>query len=141
MMRLQAARGVMFVVKTKLFHSPIDGTGVFAAQPIKSGEVVWQFDSRVDLVIPEDELNNFSPAFQDYLKVYTYVVDMDGRRMMILCADHAKHVNHSDDPNLLDTPDGTQEIAARDIAEGEELTCNYFASDLEAAAKLGREKT
>ncbi len=131
----------MFVVKTKLFHSPIHGTGVIAAEPIKSGQVVWQFDSRVDLVIPEDERMNFSPAFQDYLKIYTYIEVMNGRRMMILCADHAKHVNHSDDPNLLDTPDGTQEVAARDIAEGEELTCNYFASDLEAAAKLGREKT
>jgi SET domain-containing protein len=131
----------MFVVRINLGHSQIHGTGAFAAEPIKKGQVVWQFDPRVDLAIPQAELNNFPPPFQDYLKIYTYIVMMNGKRMMILCADHSKHVNHSDNPNLLDTPDGTQEVAARDILEGEELTCNYFASDLEAAAKLGREKT
>ncbi len=131
----------MFLVRTKLGISPIHGTGVFTAESIKKGQVVWQFDSRVDLAIPEDEFKNFPPPFQDYLLIYTYIEQMNGRRMMILCADHAKHVNHSVHPNLLDTPDGSQELAAWDITEGEELTCNYFVSDLEAAAKLGREKT
>lgn len=51
--------------------------------------------------------------------------------------DHAKLVIHVDDPNLLDTLDGDREIAARVINVGEELTCNYLTSDLEAAAKLG----
>jgi len=67
----------------------------------------------------------------------TYIEEASGRKMMVLCADHAKHVNHSDDPNLLETPDGLREYAARDIAAGEELTCNYFIPDLEAARKPG----
>ena len=55
---------------------------------------------------------------------------------MILCADHSKFVNHSDQPNLLDTPDGLSEYAACDIAAGEELTCDYYQSDEKAADKL-----
>ncbi len=129
----------MFIVRTSLQYSPIHGIGVFLKEPVYKGQVVWRFDPRVDVAIPVSEFKNFPPAVQDYLKTYTYIVPMNGQRMMILCADNSKHVNHADVPNLIDTPDGLQEVAARDIAAGEELTCNYFASDLEAAAKLGRE--
>ena len=129
----------MFIVSTRLSQSPIHGTGVFAGESIKKGQVVWRFDPRIDLEISEKEFADFPPVFQAYLKTYTYTVETDGKRKMILCADHAKHVNHSDDPNLLDTLDSTQDVAARDIAAGEELTCDYFAFDLEAVAKLGRE--
>ncbi len=130
----------MFTVRTCLHESPIHGIGVFAEEPIRKGQVVWQFDPRIDLAISEQEVQSFPPAMQIYFKTYTYLERRNGSQMMILCADHAKHVNHSDHPNLLDTPDGMQEYAARDIETGEELTCNYFVSDLDAAVKLGREK-
>ncbi len=126
----------MFIVRTNLRPSPIHGIGVYADEPIKKGQVVWQFDSRVDLVIPVEEIKNFPPAVQDYFKRLTYVEARNGKRVMVLCADNAKYVNHSENPTLIDTPDGTQQLAARDIESGEELTCNYFISDLEAAQKL-----
>ncbi len=130
----------MFVVRTSLRTSPIHGIGVFADEPIRKGQLVWQFDSRLDLVIPVDQMKDFPQAVQDYLRRLTYVEGQNGSCVMILCADNAKFVNHSDDPNLVDTPDGLQELAARDIAEGEELTCDYFVSDLDAAQKLGRDR-
>lgn len=52
------------------------------------------------------------------------------------CADLSKHMNHSNSPNLLDTPDYLQQVAAHDIEVGEELTCNYFTFDLHAYKKL-----
>jgi len=128
----------MFVVHTHLQTSPIHGIGVFTDEPIKKGQIVWQFDPRVDILIPLEEKPKFPPAMQDYLSMLAYIEETSSRKMMVLCADNAKHVNHSDDPNLLDTPDGSQEYAAQDIAAGEELTCNYFISDLEAARKLGQ---
>jgi len=128
----------MFIVRTSLHSSAIHGIGVFADEPVKKGQIVWQFDPRMDILIPLEEKQRFPPAVQDYLSMLTYIEETSGRKMMVLCADNAKHVNHSDDPNLLDTPDGLREYAARDIAAGEELTCNYFISDLEAARKLGR---
>lgn len=126
----------MLLVRTSLRPSAIDGLGCFTEQFIEKGQVVWQFDPRIDMRIPLKDLASFPPAMQDYLRVYTYVEMRDGETVMVLCADNAKHVNHSDDPNLLDTPDGLQEIAARDIRKGEELTCNYYVSDLQAAEKF-----
>jgi len=126
----------MFIVRTSLRPSPIEGLGCFAAEPIQQGQVVWQFDPRLDLQIPLSALHEFPPAIQEHFRTYTYVVVINGEEFMVYCADLSKHMNHSDAPNLYDTPDNLQEIALRDIEIGEELTCNYFTSDLRAAEKL-----
>ena len=126
----------MFVVRVYVAPSSIHGLGCFAAEPIAAGQLVWKFDERVDLRIPLSEYAGFPPATQDFLQRHTYVERIDGVEYMILCADHSKFVNHSDQPNLLDTPDGLSEYAACDIAAGEELTCDYYQSDEKAADKL-----
>jgi len=130
--------GKMFLVHTSLRPSPIEGLGCFAEEPIRKGQVVWQFDSRLDLKIPLSTMHDFPQAIQAHFRTYTYVVEINGEEIMVYCADLSKHMNHSDTPNLMDTPDNLQEIALRDIEIGEELTCNYFASDLHAVEKLGR---
>ena len=127
----------MFLVRTTLGPSPIHGTGVFAGEPVRKGQVVWQFDPRVDLRIPVSELPNFPPAMQEHILIRCYVEMVQGQKMMILCADNAQYVNHSSDPNLIDNEDGQMEVAARDIAVGQELTCNCYVSDLAVHEKLG----
>ncbi len=127
----------MFLIRTSLRPSSIHGIGVFTDEPIQKGQVVWVFDPRIDICIPLDEMENFPPAMQEFFHRLTYVEKMNGRAMMILCADNAKYMNHSSQPNLLDTEDQLREYAVRDIAAGEELTCNYYASDLRAEDKLG----
>jgi len=131
----------MFVVRVYLAPSSIHGVGCFAADPIRKGELVWQFDARIDLRIPLTEHPNFPPAVQEFLQRLSYIELVDGIEYMVLCADQAKYVNHADEPNLLETPDGLFEYAAWDIAAGDELTCNYYASDLQAADKLGIPKS
>ena len=126
----------MFIVRTSLRPSSIQGLGCFAEEPIKKGQIVWQFDPRLDIRIPLSELPNFPLAIQEHFRIYTYIEEINGQEIMIYCADLSKHVNHSDTPNLIDTPDNVQEVAARDIEIGEELTCNYFSFDLHAAEKL-----
>lgn len=127
----------MFLIRTSLRPSNIHGIGVFTDEPIQKGMLVWEFDSRIDLRIPLEEKKNFPPAMQEFLFRLSYVELVGGRKMMVLCADNAKYVNHADHPNLLDTEDNLREYAARDIAAGEELTCNYHASDLLAEDKIG----
>ena len=127
----------MFLVRTSLRPSAIHGIGVFTDEPIQKGQLVWEFDERIDLRIPLDEMKNFPPAMQEFLFHLSYVELVDGRKMMTLCADNAKYVNHADLPNLLDSEDNLREIAARDIAAGEELTCNYHVSDLLSVDKIG----
>ena len=129
----------MFIVRTSLRPSPIQGLGCFVEEPIRKGQVVWQFDPRLDIRIPFDELSSYPLAIQEHFRTYATVEMLDGQKVLVYCADLSKHMNHSDSPNLYDTPDNMQEIAVRDIEVGEELTCNYFSSDLHAAEKLGRD--
>jgi hypothetical protein len=127
----------MFVVRTSLRPSPIHGMGVFADEPIHKGQIAWQFDPRVDLCFPVSELSSFPPAMQEHLSIRGYVEMRDGQEVMVLCADNSQYVNHSSNPNLVDSEDGQTEVAAREIAVGEELTCNYYVSDLAVKEKLG----
>ena len=98
---------------------------------------MWQPDPRLDLTFSEEQLKAFPEVVQGFLHTYTYAELRDGGKVYILSADHSRHMNHSSDPNVISL-DGIQDIAARDIAAGEELTCDYDAFDLEADAKLGR---
>lgn len=126
----------MFIVRTSLRPSFIQGIGCFADEPIKKGQVVWQFDPRLDIRFPLSAVDSFPLFMQEHFRTYSYVELLDGQQVIVYCADFSKHMNHSDEPNLFDTEDNLQEIAIRDIAVGEELTCNYYKFDLHAAEKL-----
>ena len=124
----------MLLVKVTLQPSPIHGLGIFAAEDIAQGQIAWRFDPRIDPLIPQEEVTSLPEGVQEFLYTYGYVTEMHGRRWVLLCGDHAKHTNHADHPNLGETEDQglPAEVALRDIAAGEELTCNYYDFDLEA---------
>jgi SET domain-containing protein len=124
----------MLVVKTFLKYSSIHGLGCFAGEDIKKGQLVWRFDSGIDLTFGPDELKNLPMPFQEFLKIYAYSPAREPKSF-ILCVDHARHMNHSEKPSLLETIEG-HNIAARDISCGEELTCNYHDFDSDAETKL-----
>jgi SET domain-containing protein len=125
----------MLLVRASVRPSPIHGLGCFAEEPIRAGQVVWVYDERVDTAVATADLHRLPEPVQEYFLNFGYEEIHDGVRVTVLCGDHAKYVNHSDDPNLID---GETNTAARDIAPGEELTCNYFKGDLDAERKLGR---
>jgi|APLak6261662433_1056034.scaffolds.fasta_scaffold51223_1 SET domain-containing protein len=127
----------MMQVRSSVKYSPIHGLGCFADEDIKKGQVVWEFDSRLDQVIDAKDLDKFPAPVVEFLRMYCYGQQDGAKRTMILCGDHARHMNHSDAPNLLeaDGPNGVN-IAGRDIKKGEELTCDYGLFDLDADYKL-----
>jgi hypothetical protein len=127
----------MLLVRTQLRPSKIHGLGCFAAEPISRGTVVWTLDESIDMKMPVAKLESLSPTAERFYLTYGHVEMRDGEKIVILCGDHAKHMNHSDEPNVIEgDPDREENIAARDIEVGEELTCNYHAFDLDAARKL-----
>ena len=126
----------MLLVKTRIGPSSIHGVGCFAVERIRAGQPIWVFDKRIDSRVRISELSTFPKPIQDLLKLYGYEETHDGHHTLVLCADHARHMNHSDDPNVLDDG-GEFDVAARDIDAGEELTCNYHTFDLDAVRKLG----
>lgn len=126
----------MLLVKTVLKYSPIHGLGCFADQDIPKGTTVWRFDQDIDLIFKETELEKFPESFREFLKIYAYSPMDEEEKKYILCIDHARHMNHSDDPNLLETPEGLN-VASKNIKAGEELTCDYREFDKDFRNKLG----
>lgn len=119
----------MLLIPAHLAPSPIHGIGCFTDHDIKQGELVWVYDDRIDRRIPAAELADFPAPTQAFLTMYAYEEIVDGQRVLTLCGDHAKHMNHADKPNLLEGADGSN-LAACDIAASEELTCDYSSFDL-----------
>lgn len=129
----------MLLVQAYLKDSAIHGMGCFAGQDIAAGAVVWRFDAGLDVVIAATALAELPPEIASFLRIYTYGQGEGTDKTYILCGDHARHMNHSDDPNVIEATDGSAiNYAARAIFAGEELTCNYFAFDSDAEDKLGR---
>lgn len=117
----------MFKVATYLAPSPIHGTGVFTAVPIPAGAVIWGYDHPVDWEIRPEEMLSIPEPFQSRFRHFSY---LDERGVYVLCGDNARFMNHSLTPNCDDS--GVATVAARDIAVGEELTCDYRSFDLES---------
>ncbi len=119
----------MLLVKTFLAPSKIHGIGIFAAQRIRAGTVLWRLNPRIDLELTERDLAGLSDAAREQLEKYTYTDVV--RKTLVLCGDDARFFNHDDAPNCLDYPDaeGGKTVAARDIEAGEELTSDYASFD------------
>ena len=114
----------MMMVRTELRLSAIHGIGVFLTEPVKAGQLIWRFDSRIDRVFSDAELEDLPELAQDFLRTYsTLHADL---RLWVLCGDNGRHFNHSDRPNTrsLGIAFG-DDVAAFDLPAGTELTSDY----------------
>lgn len=128
----------MLLVKTRIGLSKINGIGLFAAQFIPKGTIMWRFTEGFDTRIDKDVLGSIPLKDRDGFIKYPFY----SRRTntYVLCCDDARFFNHSDTPNVGDEDDiMTNEgidIALCDIQEGEELTCDYRLFDIEHDIKV-----
>lgn len=114
----------MLTIRTRVGPSPIHGLGVFALEPAAVGTVVWRYEPAFDRLIEDGLLAQAPPAFRAFLDTYAYrSLEVSGG--LILPCDHARFLNHSDDPNTAERP--FESFACRSIAVGDEMTCNYGA--------------
>jgi uncharacterized protein len=114
----------MFVIKTRVGPSQIHGTGVFACENVAIGGPVWRFHPPFDQILSEQDIADLPQAAREYLQIYAYTSsDLGGQ--LVLSGDHARFLNHSDDPNTEARP--FLSIARRSIASGDEITCDYGA--------------
>lgn len=96
------------------------GRGVRASAPIPRGTIVWARD-RFDQVLSPATVATLPPAHRAVVERWGY---QDAAGRWILCADAGRFVNHSCDANLRGVGPDVM-IAIRDIAAGEEITCDY----------------
>jgi SET domain-containing protein len=111
----------MLLTDHYISKSKIHGMGVFSAASIKAGTVVWEYNSVLDIKIQEQSLIGLPQHVVDRIK--THAEYFPTEKYYILGTDGDYYMNHSDDPNLIDG--GEKMFAARDIAIGEEMTCDY----------------
>jgi SET domain-containing protein len=114
----------MLMVETELRDSPIHGIGVFLSEPVRAGQLIWRFDSRIDRVFSDQEIAEMPPQLQRFLKTYSTL--HAGLGLWVLCGDNGRHFNHSDKPNTrsLGIAFG-DDVAAEDMDAGTELTSDY----------------
>ena len=101
--------------------SPIEGRGLFAAAPIRAGEVVIRWGGRP---ITDDEVQTFDARWRATGTPYSTAAIGEGRNLLQGEDDPLRYGNHSCDPNLW-LVDALTEVARREIAVGEELTFDY----------------
>lgn len=121
----------MMLVRTFKQQSPIHGVGLFARDFIPEGTPTWRFIPGIDQAIHPDVLDRMPETARPNFLTYAYLDIKTG--LYVLCADDARFMNHSDDPNVrgdygLDPVFGV-DVAARDIQPGEELVCDYRTFD------------
>ena len=114
----------MLMVETELRASPIHGIGVFLLEDVAEGQVIWRFDSRIDRVFADAELEKMPQRLRTFLEVYSTYHEQSG--LWVLCGDNGRHFNHSDKPNTVSLGVAFgDDIAAADLPAGTELTTDY----------------
>jgi hypothetical protein len=130
----------MLLVRTRLGLSAIEGIGLFAAEDIAQGTVVWRFMEGFDLLLEPAAIAALPEVAREECLKYAYL--HEGLAKYVYCLDNARFFNHSEAPNTRGLyPAGEVhgiDVAVRPIKAGEEITCDYRQFDAEFGGKLGR---
>lgn len=113
----------MLLIDTYVGPSAIEGVGVFAAEFVRAGQPIYRFEPGFDRLISPSDLASMPEPIRRFVDRYTYPHPADPG-LLVLDADNGRHMNHSIDPNT-NFADAVYGYAIRDIAPGEEITCNY----------------
>lgn len=112
----------MLLIKTVLKESSLHGVGVFAAEFIPAGTVIWK-ESFIDKRFPENITNIMEGAVLDWFTEHASLYEGE----WLLDGDNAKYMNHSGMPNT--RCHGPNIYSAKDISIGTELTIDYTEFD------------
>ena len=124
----------MLLVKTRLGMSKLHGIGLFADEFIAKGTVTQRYSPLFDPSYTQEEVSGL-PEMQRNTILHHAYFDKDLNKL-VMPGDDLRYINHNEgDPNILSTP--TEDVAARDIQAGEEMTCNYKAFEEGYFARRG----
>lgn len=117
----------MMLIPTYVAPSHIEGVGLFAAEHIPAGALIWRLDPDFDRLLTRARIATLSPLHQAFCERYGYPYPHDPGQLIIEL-DNGRFMNHSGAPNTrFSDPDAGYALAA--IAAGEELTCDYAEFD------------
>lgn len=114
---------IMMLVPTYVKASSIHGVGVFAAEPIKAGTLIWEMNELFDKRMTADAIAALPAITQHTIRTYGYPSRAYPNEW-ILEYDNGRFMNHSPTPNT-DFRGDFKGYAIVDIAAGDELTSDY----------------
>ncbi|MEX0917548.1 MAG: SET domain-containing protein [Candidatus Paceibacterota bacterium] len=118
----------MLLIKTRIGVSSTHGIGLFAAEFIPKGTVTWEYHPNFDLSFTDEQVTKLPEVARKSLMHYSFFDTEIGK--YVIPIDDLRFINHSEDQsriNIESTPHN--DIAKRDIKEGEELFCDYNKFD------------
>jgi SET domain-containing protein len=113
----------MLLVETYIAESPGKGLGVFSKNPIKKGDVIWEFVEGFDIKVHIDKYSLLNEVQKLYVDRYFWKED----DYYYSSCDYSNFQNHSYTPNSI--PLGDKMVAARNIEANEEILVNYQSFD------------
>mmetsp|Transcript_17392 Transcript_17392/g.37560 ORF Transcript_17392/g.37560 Transcript_17392/m.37560 type:complete len:151 (-) Transcript_17392:243-695(-) len=120
--------GYVVEVEVRPCEDPVKGQGVYAKQFISQGTVVWT-PTLLEAWTPEEakqKLSEMQPEAAHVFLRHCFVAPTVPDRLQLNPTDDGRYTNHSSSPNTQACEDPSQgTVATRDIAAGEELTCDY----------------
>ncbi len=128
----------MLLIPTQVAPSGIHGNGLFTVTPIAQGTPLYRFLPGFDQVFAPGQWAALPELARGYVRHFSYLTHEADE--FILSGDHARFMNHADEPNTGAASDdglSVTTVALRDLAAGEELTCDYRKFDGDVAWKLG----
>lgn len=128
----------MMLIRTRVAPSTIHGMGLFTVEPVPRGTPVWRFEPGFDHDFSPERFAALPPLAREHTRWFCFVSKVDGH--VILSGDHACFINHSPTNNTgtpPNSPPPVTTVALRDLAAGEEITCDYWSYDADTAWKLG----
>jgi SET domain-containing protein len=126
----------MLTVNTRIAPSTIHGIGLFAAQEIEAGTIVWKHSLSLDPVWLKVDVDELFGNEKVTMLNYCYV---NSRGEYVLCGDDARFWNFSETPNcdvVMARKGENPVVAVKKIKRGEEMTIS-FRSDNDFKRKLG----
>ena len=129
----------MLLLPVRVGSSSIHGLGLFTVSRVLRGTPVWRLEPEFDRIVPMTQWKQLPTAALEHLRGYAYFRGED--RCYIKSGDFACFMNHSASPTtgvMGETIGPVTTVALRDLLPDEELTCDYWTFDAEAAWKLGQ---
>jgi SET domain-containing protein len=117
----------MLLVDTYIGPSDIHDIGLFAAERIKKGTPVWEYNQNTSQVFWKKQFLSVccGPSLPAILEFIDHSYIKEGN--VYYLNDRTKFINHSVDPNIA-FKTSKLEIAIKNIGKGEEITENYSLS-------------
>ena len=135
----------MLTVSTYVAPSAIEGLGVFAGEFIERGRLLWSLNTKFDIFVHHEEIEELPPHVQHFIARYSYP-HLEMPEVVVVDSDNGRFMNHTLTPNT-DFRIFDKGYALVDIAQGDEITCNYhefdptfagFFPNIQAAVANGR---